>query len=133
MPIKFKRRKKIKQEDLETAVIHFFVENDRYCQCLNNHKVKNGITRPDIAINSRNKNFLIELKTHSPMLSDISMVKQASIEFFNEENKNYVPVIIYPSEETRSDVSQFADETGVKLVSLDNIEELDEKMNYYLY
>ena len=132
MRIKFKRRKKIKQEDLKKAVISHFINKDNNCSWVASPEIKKGITKPDLAVSCAGEKYLIELKSHPPMLSDVSMVKQASIEFNSIEGAAYVPVIIYPFERIRSDVKGFANESGVKLVSIDDIEEFDETMNYYL-
>ena len=132
MRIKFKRKKKIRHEDLEKAVIYHFIKKDNNCSWVASPEIKKGITKPDLEISCAGEEYLIELKSHPPMLSDVSMVKQASIEYSRIKGASYVPIIIYPSERIRSDVEGFAYESGVKLVSIDDIEEFDETMNYYI-
>ncbi|MBA7700702.1 hypothetical protein ES703_109425 [subsurface metagenome] len=132
MRIKFKQKKAIKQRDLENATIKYFRIKDQRFHYISNPKIKKGITRPDLLISSKDKAYVIELKSHSPTLSDISMVKQASIEFEHNKIRFIEPFIIYPSGKTRNDVVKFAEVSGVKLISINNIDKFDEQMNYYI-
>ncbi|MFW9866553.1 MAG: hypothetical protein ACFFEN_10700 [Candidatus Thorarchaeota archaeon] len=133
MLTKFKSKKKIKINDIEKRVINYFTDKDNNASWVFNPEVDKGVTRPDLMIDSGSKKYIFEVKSRSPMLSDISMLKQAGVEYFKESQVPVKIFLVYTSVKIREDVKEFAETTGVKLVPISNLGDLDDEIDKYYY
>lgn len=129
MPIFHGHEKKLNPSLFEENLVKYFKKIDENSTYISKPEFEKWKFLPDLFLNYKDKDFIVEFKGHAPFLSDISMLAGVTGFYIEEFNRDCYSLIIFPFEDVPEDVNEFAEENNVRLLSIKNINELPEKMD----